>query len=142
MAAKKDYSDMFKSQFIFSIDPTNLSKKGSGYYGKLSSNFMGSKYTIFDRGEPKGELVSADAERRVLGAIVYEPTISRAAGGYRRMTTILPNVFRGRDKNGNPIMARWDDVKDMRNMHLLTTKVPSYKKVNGQWHYCYKWGGR
>mmetsp|Transcript_24050 Transcript_24050/g.40331 ORF Transcript_24050/g.40331 Transcript_24050/m.40331 type:complete len:485 (-) Transcript_24050:1258-2712(-) len=142
MAAKKDYRDIFRSSFTFSIDPTNVSKKGSGYYGRLNSNFMGSKYTMFDRGEQKGDLVSADAERRVLGAVVYEPTISRAAGGYRRMTAILPNVFKGRDKNGNPIMARWDDVKDMRNMHLLTTKTPSYKKINGQWHYCYKWGGR
>eukprot|EP00854_Cymbomonas_tetramitiformis_P018051 gene18051-21499_t len=31
---------------------------------------------------------------------------------------------------------------DLRNMHLLTTKIPSYKKIDGQWHYCYKWGGR
>ncbi|KAK3249187.1 hypothetical protein CYMTET_41376 [Cymbomonas tetramitiformis] len=36
----------------------------------------------------------------------------------------------------------WLAKQDLRNMHLLTTKIPSYKKIDGQWHYCYKWGGR
>lgn len=39
-------------------------------------------------------------------------------------------------------MLGWEDMKDLRDMHILTTKTPSYKKIDGRWCYCYKWGGR
>mmetsp|Transcript_12489 Transcript_12489/g.17020 ORF Transcript_12489/g.17020 Transcript_12489/m.17020 type:complete len:549 (-) Transcript_12489:1034-2680(-) len=142
MAAKKDYSDPLKSQFVFSVDPTEVNDKSNGYFGRVVSNFVGSKYTIFDRGQKKKATQPEELERRVLGAIVYEPTSMRQAGGYRRMTVLLPNAYKGKDKSGNNVLARWDDMKDLRNLHLLITRIPSYKKINGSWHYCYKWGGR
>ncbi|KAK3233178.1 hypothetical protein CYMTET_56512, partial [Cymbomonas tetramitiformis] len=128
--------------YTFSIDPTDVSRTSGGYYGKLVANFTGTKYTLLDRGPKAGPGVTLETERRVLGACVYEPTVSYASGGYRRMTALLPNSYKGKDENGNPILEKWDEMQDLRNMHLLTTKIPSYKKIDGQWHYCYKWGGR
>ena len=30
----------------------------------------------------------------------------------------------------------------MRHMRLLMSKVPEYRMFDGQWHFCYKYGGR
>jgi hypothetical protein len=145
MCAKKDFSDPLKTQFILSTDPTHLSEVGPQFFGRVSGNFMGSKYTIFDRGalQPKiGSVLSQDEERRVLGAVVYEGTLGKTTGGYRRLTALLPNTYRGKGKDGEQRVLQWDEMKDLRDMHILTTKTPNYKKIDGRWCYCYKWGGR
>jgi hypothetical protein len=53
---------------------------------------------------------------------------------------VLPGTYD--DYFGNLKHKNWDLMDDVRDMHILTTKVPTYKKINGQWVYCYKWGGR
>lgn len=57
------------------------------------------------------------------------------------MTALLPNRSRG----GGAAALRadaWEHVRDGRDMHLLTSKVPNYKNIGGVWRYCYKFGGR
>ena len=51
-------------RYIFSTDPDNCSVSGAGYWGKLTSNFMGTNFTIFDRGERRSQRVEATHERR------------------------------------------------------------------------------
>ena len=128
-------------RYIFSTDPDNCSISASGYWGKLSSNFMGTNFTIFDRGERRGACVDEDNERRVLGAVVYEPTATSGSGGYRKMTALLPTLYK-EGEDGMPRLERWEEMRDMRYMHMLTSKTPAYKKFDGQWHYCYRFGGR
>ena len=53
-------------RYIFSTDPDNCSVSGAGYWGKLTSNFMGTNFTIFDRGERRSQRVEEENERRVL----------------------------------------------------------------------------
>jgi hypothetical protein len=53
---------------------------------------------------------------------------------------VLPGTYD--DYFGRLKHKKWDDLDDIRDIHVLTTKVPTYKKINGQWVYCYKWGGR
>jgi len=145
LSARKDFSDPFKTQFVMSTDPTpGFEPAGPQFFGRLSGNFVGSKYTLFDRGtiQPTMGSVSDQDERRVLGAIVYEGTVGKTGGGYRRLTALLPNTYRGIGKDGAQKMLGWEDMKDLRDMHILTTKTPSYKKIDGRWCYCYKWGGR
>ena len=127
-------------RYIFSTDPDNCSRGSPGYYGMLRSNTLGTKFTIYDAGAKAGA-AAGGSERRVLGVIVFEPTTGSAAGSYRKMSTLLPNQLRtGAD--GRPRIESWEDIKDGRDMHLLTSKVPNYKNINGSWHYCYKFGGR
>lgn len=128
-------------RYIFSTDPDNCTVSAAGYWGKLTSNFMGTNFTVFDRGDRRGPRVDLEHERRVLGAIVYEPTTTTGSGGYRKMTALLPTLYK-EGEDGMPRLERWEEMRDMRYMHLLTSKVPAYKKFDGQWHYCYKFGGR
>ncbi len=39
------------SNYLITTDPTNLSKAGNSFIGKLRSNIVGTQYTLFDRGE-------------------------------------------------------------------------------------------
>lgn len=103
LSARKDFSDPFKTQFVMSTDPTpGFEPAGPQFFGRLSGNFVGSKYTLFDRGtiQPTMGSVSDQDERRVLGAIVYEGTVGKTGGGYRRLTALLPNTYRGIGKDG------------------------------------------
>lgn len=40
------------SNYLMTTDPTDLSRGGESFIGKLRSNVMGTQFTIFDAGEP------------------------------------------------------------------------------------------
>ena len=40
------------SNYLITTDPTDLSRAGESFVGKLRSNMMGTQFTIFDGGEP------------------------------------------------------------------------------------------
>ena len=40
------------SNYLMTTDPTDLSRAGESFVGKLRSNVMGTQFTIFDGGEP------------------------------------------------------------------------------------------
>ena len=40
------------SNYLMTTDPTDLSRGGDSFVGKLRSNVMGTQFTIFDSGEP------------------------------------------------------------------------------------------
>ena len=40
------------SNYLITTDPTDLSRAGESFVGKLRSNVMGTQFTIFDGGEP------------------------------------------------------------------------------------------
>ena len=40
------------SNYLITTDPTDLSRAGESFVGKLRSNMMGTQFTIFDSGEP------------------------------------------------------------------------------------------
>ena len=40
------------SNYLITTDPTDLSRAGESFVGKLRSNMMGTQFTVFDGGEP------------------------------------------------------------------------------------------
>ena len=40
------------SNYLITTDPTDLSRTGESFVGKLRSNMVGTQFTIFDGGEP------------------------------------------------------------------------------------------
>lgn len=127
-------------RYIFSTC-TNFKAEGEDYLGKMSGNFLGSRFTAYDQGEKKSDEVEEEYERRVVTAIVYEPTIFTLGGSYRKMTCLVPTLYK-QDKNGKARLEKWEAMRDMRHMRLLMSKVPEYRMFDGQWHFCYKYGGR
>ncbi|XP_035141810.1 tubby-related protein 2 [Callithrix jacchus] len=82
------------SNYLISLDPTDLSRDGDNFVGKVRSNALGTKFSIFDNGvNPDREHLIRDTARirRELGAVCYE---TNALGflGPREMTVVLPET--------------------------------------------------
>ncbi|ELV09172.1 Tubby-related protein 3 [Tupaia chinensis] len=63
------------SNYLISTDPTDLSREGESYVGKVRSNLMGTKFTVYDHGvspvKAQG-LVEKAHTRRELAAVCYD----------------------------------------------------------------------
>ncbi|XP_061486386.1 tubby-related protein 1 isoform X1 [Rhineura floridana] len=61
------------SNFLVSIDPTDLSRDGENFIGKLRSNLMGTRFTAFDNGiNPDRANADWSNVRQELAAVVYD----------------------------------------------------------------------
>ncbi|KAL8169885.1 UNVERIFIED_CONTAM: hypothetical protein K2H54_059307 [Gekko kuhli] len=68
------------SNYLISIDPTDLSRGGESFIGKLRSNLMGTKFTVYDNGvNPMKTTLSLETSnlRQELAAICYDLFSSR-----------------------------------------------------------------
>lgn len=60
------------SNYLISTDPTDLSRGGDAYVGKLRSNLIGTQFTVYDNGiSPYKSRVDGVQERQELAAVVY-----------------------------------------------------------------------
>ncbi|XP_032898090.1 tubby-related protein 1-like [Amblyraja radiata] len=118
------------SNYLISIDPTDLSRGGENFIGKLRSNLMGTKFTVFDNGlNPERGRADRSNSRQELSAITYETNVLGFRGP-RRMTVIIPAMdekqeripFRPRnDKDG--LLVRWQN-NNTENLIELHNKTP------------------
>ncbi|XP_062595589.1 tubby protein homolog [Saccostrea cucullata] len=77
------------SNYLISTDPTDLSRGGEAYVGKLRANLLGTQFTLFDNGDnPKSNYENA---RKELVGIIYETSVL-AFMGPRKMTIIIPGM--------------------------------------------------
>ncbi|KAM8791838.1 tubby-related protein 2 [Rhynchonycteris naso] len=82
------------SNYLISLDPTDLSRDGVNFVGKVRSNVLGTKFTIFNNGvNPKKKYYIPETPRirEELGVVCYETNVwgSRRP---RKMTVIIPGV--------------------------------------------------
>merc|ERR1719297_147257 len=62
------------SNYLMSTDPTDLSRGGDSFVGKLRSNMLGTQFTIFDGGEPtksRSLLQDRSGQRMEIAATMY-----------------------------------------------------------------------
>uniref|UniRef100_A0A8C9JVB7 TUB like protein 2 n=1 Tax=Panthera tigris altaica TaxID=74533 RepID=A0A8C9JVB7_PANTA len=82
------------SNYLISLDPTDLSRDGDNFVGKVRSNVLGTKFTIFDNGvnpERKNFVPETTRIREELGAVCYETNVLGFRGP-RKMTVIIPGI--------------------------------------------------
>eukprot|EP01026_Neomeris_dumetosa_P059946 TRINITY_DN5620_c3_g1_i15.p1 TRINITY_DN5620_c3_g1~~TRINITY_DN5620_c3_g1_i15.p1 ORF type:complete len:502 (-),score=41.65 TRINITY_DN5620_c3_g1_i15:1321-2826(-) len=84
------------SNYLISLDEMDLERQSNTYFGKLRANFMGTEFTLFDKGynpsrDPSQEPVGALAPRCELAQVVYEMNVLGTKGP-RKMTAIIPKV--------------------------------------------------
>lgn len=71
MAARKRKKSR-TSNYLITTDPTDLSRGGDSYVGKLRSNLIGTQFTVYDNGtSPYKSSVDGIQERQELAAVVY-----------------------------------------------------------------------
>ncbi|XP_071624536.1 tubby-related protein 1 isoform X2 [Heliangelus exortis] len=118
------------SNYLISIDPTDLSRGGDNFIGKLRSNLMGTKFTVFDNGaNPDRANADWSNVRQELSAVVYETNVLGFKGP-RKMTVIIPGMnadnervpIRPRNDNDGLLM-RWQN-RNMDNIIELHNKAP------------------
>ncbi|XP_072539273.1 uncharacterized protein [Salminus brasiliensis] len=122
------------SNYLISVDPTDLSRGGENFIGKLRSNLMGTKFTVFDNAlHPDRALPDMSNARQELAGIIYETNVLGMKGP-RRMTVIIP----GMNKDGErvPIRPRSDNDgllirhqnRNMENLIELRNKTPVWNE--------------
>ncbi|CAM4682421.1 unnamed protein product [Leuciscus chuanchicus] len=118
------------SNYLISIDATDLSRGGDNFIGKLRSNLMGTKFTVFDNGlNPDRALRDMSNARQELAAIIYETNVLGFKGP-RKMTVIIPGM--DDDNERVPICPRTDNDnilvryqnRQMDNLIELHNKTP------------------
>ncbi|XDC82355.1 hypothetical protein R6Z07F_013528 [Ovis aries] len=82
------------SNYLISLDPTDLSRDGDNFMGKVRSNVLGTKFSIFDNGvnpERKHFFPETAQIREELGAVCYETNVLGFRGP-RKMNVIIPEI--------------------------------------------------
>ncbi|KFZ53641.1 Tubby-related protein 3, partial [Podiceps cristatus] len=120
------------SNYLISVDPTDLSREGESFIGKLRSNLMGTKFTVYDHGvspvKAQG-LVEKAHTRQELAAICYETNVLGFKGP-RKMSVIIPGMnmnhkriaIRPRNEHES-LLSKWQ-TKNLENLIELHNKAP------------------
>uniref|UniRef100_A0A3P9HKK1 Tubby-like protein n=2 Tax=Oryzias latipes TaxID=8090 RepID=A0A3P9HKK1_ORYLA len=121
------------SNYLISVDATDLSREGDSFIGKLRSNLMGTKFTVYDRGSNPGKTVGALMEdtpaRQELAAVCYETNVLGFKGP-RKMTVIIPGMNMNFERlpvrpqnEQESLLSRWQN-HSMENLIELHNKAP------------------
>lgn len=120
------------SNYLISTDPIDLSREGLSYIGKLRSNLMGTKFTIYDHGvnpNKSNGRVEKCYMRQELAAISYETNVLGFKGP-RKMSVIIPGLTMNHERipvqprnEQESLLSKWKN-KTMDNLIELHNKAP------------------
>ncbi|XP_007885727.1 tubby protein homolog isoform X1 [Callorhinchus milii] len=120
------------SNYLISVDPTDLSRGGESFVGKLRSNLMGTKFTVYDNGvnpEKGSSSLEASNLRQELAAICYETNVLGFKGP-RKMSVIIPGMNMDHERvsikprnEHETLLARWQN-KSTESVIELHNKTP------------------
>ncbi|XP_076370368.1 protein king tubby 1-like isoform X2 [Tachypleus tridentatus] len=120
------------SNYLLSTDPTDLSRGGDFFVGKLRSNLLGTLFTLFDGGDnPHRGSIFGDKTniRSEIAAIVYETNVLGFKGP-RKMTVIIPAMTLDNKRvdvkpvsDRDTLIERWRN-QNMKNLLDLHNKTP------------------
>ncbi|XP_041636193.1 tubby-related protein 3 isoform X1 [Cheilinus undulatus] len=121
------------SNYLISVDATDLSREGESFIGKLRSNLMGTKFTVYDNGtnpcKNPGALLEESNKRQELAAICYETNVLGFKGP-RKMTVIIPGMNMNFERvpvrpqnEQESLLSRWQN-HTMENLIELHNKAP------------------
>ncbi|XP_074075844.1 tubby-related protein 2 isoform X2 [Macrotis lagotis] len=125
------------SNYLISLDPNDLSRDGENFIGKVRSNVLGTKFTIFDNGvnpERKSFLPASTQIREELGAVCYETNVLGFRGP-RKMTIVIPDL----DPQNQRIKAQPQTESLLSRLQrgasqglvLLHNKAPAWSEESG-----------
>ncbi|KAM6895318.1 tubby-related protein 3 isoform 2-T2 [Xenentodon cancila] len=121
------------SNYLISVDATDLSREGESFIGKLRSNLVGTKFTVYDNGtnpcKNLGTLLEESSTRQELAAICYETNVLGFKGP-RKMTVIIPGMNMNFERvpvrppnEQESLLSRWQN-HSLENLIELHNKAP------------------
>lgn len=120
------------SNYLISTDSRDLSRNGGGYIGKVRSNALGTRFTVYDNGvnPAKRPFVPETIDiRQELVALCYETNVLGFRGP-RKMTVILPSIDEDnqmmsiRPRNEHETLLMRYQNSNLQNISILHTKNP------------------
>ncbi|XP_074531867.1 tubby-related protein 3-like isoform X2 [Halichoeres trimaculatus] len=122
------------SNYLISIDATDLSRGGENFVGKLRSNLMGTKFTVFDNAlNPERALPDLSNARQELAGIIYETNVLGMKGP-RRMTIVIPGMNKDNERvplrprnECDGLLLRYQNRR-MDNLIELRNKTPVWNE--------------
>ncbi|XP_049756604.1 tubby-related protein 2 isoform X2 [Elephas maximus indicus] len=126
------------SNYLISLDPTDLSRDGDNFVGKVRSNILGTKFTIFDNGinpDRKNFFPETAQIREELGAVCYTNVLGFR--GPRKMTVIIPGFdtqnrrIRVQPQNEQESLLNRLQRGANQGLILLQNKPPSWSDESG-----------
>ncbi|XP_030195497.1 tubby protein isoform X2 [Gadus morhua] len=124
------------SNYLISIDPTDLSRETHSYIGKLRSNILGTRFSVYDGGEnpeKKPFVKECESVRQELAAVCYEKNVLGLKGP-RKMTVIIPGMLANderaciRPKTDTETLLVRHDNGNTDNLVTLVNKSPSWNE--------------
>ncbi|XP_049509154.1 tubby-related protein 1 [Panthera uncia] len=128
------------ANYLISSDPTNLSRGGENFIGKLRSNLLGNRFTVFDNGQNphRGGSTDVGRLRQELAAVIYETNVLGFRGP-RRMTVIIPGMNTENERvpirprnTSDGLLVRWQN-KTLESLIELHNKPPIWNEDSGSY---------
>uniref|UniRef100_A0A673K9G4 Tubby-related protein 3-like n=1 Tax=Sinocyclocheilus rhinocerous TaxID=307959 RepID=A0A673K9G4_9TELE len=121
------------SNYLISVDATDLSREAESFTGKLRSNLMGTKFTVYDNGtnpsKTPGALLEETNTRQELAAVCYETNVLGFKGP-RKMTVIIPGMSMNFERvpvrpacEQESLLSKWQN-HSLENLIELHNKAP------------------
>ncbi|KAG2439214.1 hypothetical protein HXX76_004576 [Chlamydomonas incerta] len=134
------------SNYIISMDYEDLSRESGSFFGKVRANFVGTEFTVYDRGVKSGKKdAQGDGQREELGAVTYQYNVLGTRGP-RKMMAAIPGVDGSGRRMFNPsgdadtILERLKHRKGLEELVVMGNKPPRWNdELNA---YCLNFNGR
>nr|XP_040031340.1 LOW QUALITY PROTEIN: tubby-related protein 3 [Gasterosteus aculeatus aculeatus] len=125
------------SNYLISVDATDLTREGESFIGKLRSNLMGTKFTVYDNGTNPGKnpgtLLEESNTRQEVAAVCYETNVLGFKGP-RKMTVIIPGMNPNFERvavrpqnEQESLLSRWQNHA-LDNLIELHNKAPVWNE--------------
>lgn len=121
------------SNYLISVDPTDLSRGGESFVGKLRSNLLGTAFTVYDAGENPKKNPDKGSARSEVAAVVYETNVLGFKGP-RKMTVLLPAMTEDQKRvelkpgfEHETLLERWRN-RNLENILELRNKTPVWNE--------------
>ena len=142
LAARKRKKNK-SSNYLISLDKDDLTRQSENFFGKLRSNFLGTEFSLYDKGANPEKLEqsqrdSSGAEvRQELGTILFKQNVLGSRGP-RKMKVMVPNVNEaGQRKILRPqsseetMLERYKAAKNDDDVQILKNKPPKWNEQVG-----------
>ncbi|MFH4976859.1 hypothetical protein AB6A40_003568 [Gnathostoma spinigerum] len=123
------------ANYLISIDPTDLSRDGSSFVGKVRSNALGTHFTLYDNGEnPNKASAVGENVRQELAAVIYDTNVLGFKGP-RKMTVLIPGIYDAANYRRKQIrpMSQNDTILE-RWKNRRTEELISMRNKNPVWN--------
>merc|ERR1712070_1012019 len=133
--------------YLVSLDEEDMSRQSGNFFGKLRSNFVGTEFTIYDKGVKPSEGDSAQMNVRCeLGAVLFQYNVLGTRGP-RKMTAMIPEldekgnrtVFKPVDENDG-VLERYKEKGETEGLVVMRNKPPKWNEQMQA--YCLNFHGR